>query len=161
VTPELQSSLLALYSELEQAVALAGPKCELSGRCCRFAEFGHTLFLSALEADLLVTSAPPPVRPLDAGATCPWQDEFGRCQAREARPLGCRVYFCDPAYEETGAQLSEMFISRLKRLAEDLSVPWDYRPLHEHLRSALAAGAIAFPEHGNGLASPSNPSLPP
>ena len=40
------------------------------------------------------------MRPLDQGATCPWQDSRGHCTAREARPLGCRVYYCDPAFEE-------------------------------------------------------------
>ena len=79
--------LLAIYGELDAAVAALGPVCLLSGRCCRFEEFGHTLFVSAPEAALLVADAPAPTRPLDAGATCPWQDQLGRCQARDARPL--------------------------------------------------------------------------
>ncbi len=30
---------------------------------------------------VLIADAPHPVRPLDQGATCPWQDGHGRCTA--------------------------------------------------------------------------------
>src|SRR5262249_44723991 len=79
-----REQLRALYAALDEAVAGFGPTCRLSGRCCRFAEYGHTLFLSAPEAELLLADAPPPARPLDDGATCPWQDTLGRCTARDA-----------------------------------------------------------------------------
>jgi hypothetical protein len=136
----VRGPLRALYAELDAEVAALGPACALSGRCCRFEAYGHTLFLSAAEAALLVADAPPPARPLDEGATCPWQDELGRCGAREARPLGCRVYFCDEAYQEPGRDLAERQTGRLKRLADDLGLPWDYAPLHRHLRRARDAG---------------------
>ena len=51
-----------------------GPVCELSGRCCRFHEYGHTLFLPLPEAAVLIADAPPPGRDLDDGDSCPWQD---------------------------------------------------------------------------------------
>ena len=98
-------------------MARLGPVCELSGRCCRFLEYGHTLFVSTAEVQFLLGSAPPPQRPLDQGATCPWQDSRGHCTAREARPLGCRIYYCDPAFQEESHRLSERFIDRLKRLS--------------------------------------------
>jgi hypothetical protein len=146
-----RDELFALYAELAASIEQAGPTCQLSGRCCRFAEFGHTLFLSAVEVALLLNEAPPPVRPLDADATCPWQDEHQRCTARDARPLGCRVYYCDPNYEpEIGPALTERFLGRLKRLTERHHLPWNYAPLHHHLRAAVEAGAIAFPESAAG-----------
>jgi hypothetical protein len=131
--PPYYEELRELYGQLDAAVADLAPVCQISGRCCRFREYGHTLFLSAPETDYLLNEAPEPVRPLDGGDTCPWQDSHGRCTAREARPLGCRVYFCDPAYEEAGRRLSELFIDRLKRLAERHGLPWNYAPLHRHL----------------------------
>ncbi|AGA27954.1 hypothetical protein [Singulisphaera acidiphila] len=131
-----RSALLALYVDLDAEVARRAPVCQLSGRCCRFKEYDHTLFLSAPELSVLLADAPAPSRPLDEGLTCPWQDAQGRCTAREARPLGCRVYFCDPNYEGQAAELSETFLARLKRLAEDFGLPWNYAPLHQHLRSA-------------------------
>lgn len=131
-----RSAIQAVYAELDAEVSALGPRCELSGRCCRFEEYGHTLFVSSPEAALLVSDAPEPVRPLDEGATCPWQDSRGLCTAREARPLGCRVYFCDPGYQEPGQALAEKAIGALKRQVEALGLPWDYAPLHSHLRAA-------------------------
>ncbi len=134
----VREPLRQIYEELDQAVALAGPVCQLSGRCCRFQEFGHTLFLSAMEAAVLVADAPPPSRPLDDGASCPWQDSKGHCTAREARPLGCRVYYCDSTYQEMAKELSEVYLGRLKRLAVERGIPWNYAPLHHHLRAPEA-----------------------
>ena len=50
--------VLDLYREVDREVAAAGPVCIASGRCCRFKEWGHVLYVSNLEADLLL-SAPP------------------------------------------------------------------------------------------------------
>lgn len=135
--------LEALYAQLEEEVARRAPVCRISGRCCRFREYGHTLFLSSPECDYLLSRAPEPVRPLDDGATCPWQDLHGRCHAREARPLGCRVYFCDPAFEPEAPGLSEAFILRLKRMTDQHGLDWSYAPLHHHLRARV--GSIRFP----------------
>lgn len=132
----VRGPLQALYADLDREIATLAPTCELSGRCCRFREYDHTLFLSAAEATLLLADAPDPARPLDEGETCPWQDARGRCTAREARPLGCRVYFCDPGYQGQAERLSETYLDRLKRLTDALVLPWDYAPLHRHLRRA-------------------------
>ena len=140
-----RDALRGLYQELDAEVAVIGPLCQLSGRCCRFTEYGHTLFVSAPEAALLVAEAPAPVRPLDDGATCPWQDVHGRCTARDARPLGCRVYFCDPSFELHAAELSERYIGRLKQLVDAHDLPWNYAPLHRHLRQAEYAGSFVGP----------------
>jgi hypothetical protein len=141
-----RAALHALYSALDDAVARLGPACALSGRCCRFAEYGHTLFVSAPEVDLLLDEAPPPSRPLDRGESCPWQDAAGRCTARGARPLGCRVYFCDPAYQPHAESLSEAFIGRLKRLVDAHGLSWNYAPLHRHLHQAESEGRFPPPE---------------
>jgi Fe-S-cluster containining protein len=136
----LRSALRVVYDELARDVADAGPVCELSGRCCRFQEYDHTLFLSGIEAEILLSDAPSPLRPLDDGLTCPWQDDRGRCTAREARPLGCRVYFCDPGYQERSYELSERHLGRLKAISGELGRPWEYAPLHHHLRAAVERG---------------------
>ncbi len=135
-----RTPLYALYAELDAAVDRLAPVCQISGRCCRFEEYGHTLFLSEPEALLLLAEAPPPLRPLDDGASCPWQNERGHCTAREARPIGCRVYFCDPAFQDHAPELTEVALGTLKRLVEALELPWNYAPLHQHLRRAEADG---------------------
>lgn len=142
---EARLPLRAVYGELDQAVAELAPVCQLSGRCCRFEEYGHTLFLSAAEAAVLIADAPPPARPFDQGETCPWQDRSGRCTARDARPLGCRVYFCDPRYDAQAPVLTERFLTRLKELADRRGWPWNYAPLHRHLAPAYASGSLVDP----------------
>ncbi len=115
-------------------MARLGPVCLASGRCCRFREYGHTLFLSQPEMDYLLAQAPAPARPLDDGETCPWQNATGHCTARQGRPLGCRIYHCDPAFQEVAPVLSEQFIGRLKTLVQRHALPWNYAPLHGHLQ---------------------------
>jgi hypothetical protein len=141
---ELPTELQALYRELDLAIARLSPVCVLSGRCCRFQEYGHTLFLSAVEAEFLVDRAPAARRPLDRGESCPWQDDRGHCTARDARPLGCRVYYCDPAYLPAATDLSEQFISRLKQLSVRHDRSWDYAPLHTHLGEARSSGRLSI-----------------
>jgi Fe-S-cluster containining protein len=128
---ELHRQVLALYEETDREVAAAGPVCIASGRCCRFKEYGHTLFLSNLEADVLLDNAPAFDRPVTEDY-CPFQ-KGNLCTAREPRPLACRVYFCDPSYQETGNKISEKYLHRLKELAELHGVDWEYAPLHRFL----------------------------
>jgi hypothetical protein len=126
---ELRLQVLQLYHEVDREVAAAGPVCIASGRCCRFKEYGHVLFLSHLEADVLLAGAPA----YDAGAVtpefCPFQ-QGNLCTAREPRPLGCRVYYCDPNYQETCTNITEKYLARLKQLADEHGVGWRYAPLH-------------------------------
>src|SRR5438270_10385495 len=131
LTPELRQRVMAIYAAADAAVAAAGPRCDASGRCCRFKEYGHTLFISQLEADVLLAAAPPFAGPVTPDR-CPFQVE-NLCTAREPRPLGCRVYFCDPAYQETGHRITERYLNKLKTLAEETGVEWRYAPLHQFL----------------------------
>jgi hypothetical protein len=151
--------LRELYEELDREVASLGPVCALSGRCCRFLEYGHTLFISFAEVRYLLELAPAPPSPLDQGATCPWQDSLGRCTARESRPLGCRIYHCDPAFEEELHRLSERFIDRLKALSTRHNIAWNYAPLHRHLHLERQHGRFPPVEGARGIENlASNPS---
>jgi len=127
----LRRKVLEIYREADAAVASAGPVCVASGRCCRFKEYGHVLYLSNLEAGVLLGSAPPYEQPV-SDEFCPFQQDR-LCTAREPRPLACRVHFCDPAYQETGNRITETFLARLKALATEHGVAWRYAPLHEFL----------------------------
>jgi Fe-S-cluster containining protein len=131
MSAELRDEVLNLYRAVDQEVAAAGPVCVASGRCCRFKEYGHTLFLTTLEADVLLAAAPPYERPVTA-EFCPFQ-KGNLCTAREPRPLGCRVYYCDPAYQETGNALTEKYLARLRELHERHGVAYRYAPLHHFL----------------------------
>jgi Fe-S-cluster containining protein len=127
----LRQRILALYRDVDHTVAAAGPVCVASGRCCRFKEYGHTLFISNLEAEVLLESAPPYDLPVSADF-CPFQKDK-LCTAREPRPLGCRIYYCDPTYQETCKQITEDALRRLKELASEFETEWRYAPLHHFL----------------------------
>jgi hypothetical protein len=137
MTPEHRQRVRAIYAAADAAVAAAGQRCDASGRCCRFKEYGHTLFVSQLEADLLLDAAPPFEGPV-TGEFCPFQVN-NLCTAREPRPLGCRVYFCDSSYQETGRQISETYLRQLKDLADELGVGWRYAPLQVFLNEHVAS----------------------
>jgi hypothetical protein len=137
MSQRLRLQVLEIYREVDREVAAAGPVCLASGRCCRFKEFGHVLYLSNLEADVLLAAAPPYEQPVTADY-CPFQ-KGNLCTAREPRPVGCRVYYCDPSYQETGNRITEKYLHRLKRLADANGVDYLYAPLHHFLNHPEAA----------------------
>jgi len=132
--PTIKAEILALYAEIDAAVAAAGPRCDSSGKCCHFREYGHVLYLTELEAQVLLESAPPYTQPIDSGG-CPFQIN-NLCTAREPRPLGCRIYFCDPTYQDTGNALMESALARLRTLSDTHGLEWRYAPLHVFLNEA-------------------------
>jgi hypothetical protein len=134
MTDQFCKEMAALYAAVDRDVAAAGPVCEASGRCCRFKEYGHVLYLSSLEAEVLLASAPAYSKPVSPDF-CPFQVD-NLCTAREPRPLGCRVYFCDPDYQETGNQITEKYLHQLKNLALEHGINWQYAPLHHFLNEA-------------------------
>ncbi len=137
MTATLTDSIRIIYAAADAAVAAAGPVCESSGRCCRFTEYGHTLFLSDIESEYLLATAPAYDRVTPDG--CPFQVD-GLCTARDERPLGCRVYFCDPKFQEEMPVIIESHLQQLKRLADETNRPWRYAPLHVFLQEALDDG---------------------
>jgi hypothetical protein len=130
-----RSQVLELYKDVDREVSAAGPVCVASGKCCRFTEYGHVLFLSNLEADVLLAAAPAYDKPVSADF-CPFQKE-NLCTAREPRPLGCRVYYCDTSYQETSREITEKYLLKLKQLAEASGVPWEYAPLRNFLNRGI------------------------
>lgn len=133
--------VLEIYAEADREVVEAGPVCVASGRCCRFKEWGHTLFLSNLEAEVLLAGAPQASAPVSHDL-CPYQKQ-NLCTAREPRPLGCRVYFCDPAYQTRAAEITEKYLRKLKELAQAYGLPWRYAPLHHFLHEATGESGRA------------------
>jgi hypothetical protein len=137
MSESLRRQVLELYHEVDRDVAAAGPVCVASGRCCRFKEHGHMLYISNLEAEVLLNAAPPYERPVSSDF-CPFQ-KANLCTAREPRPLGCRVYYCDPNYQETATHITETYLRKLKELADANGVPWLYAPLHAFLNDPSTA----------------------
>jgi hypothetical protein len=130
----LRRRVLEVYAEVDAAIAAAQPRCDASGRCCRFAEWGHTLFLSRFEAEILLETAPEFTQPVGA-SHCPFQ-VGNLCTARAERPLGCRIYFCDPAFQHPQQAITERALAQLKRIADEYGTGWHYAPLHHFLNRA-------------------------
>ena len=158
MTPDIRQKVLEVYAAADHAVQAAAPRCEASGRCCRFTEYGHTLFLSQFEAEILLETAPPYEIPVSRDG-CPFQVE-NLCTARQERPLGCRIYFCDPTYQETGNQITEEAIAKLKRIADDYDTGWRYAPLHIFLNEAQRPGMGAVDTINSAGSAGSRRSLP-
>jgi hypothetical protein len=68
-----------------------GASCEACGRCCRFEEFGHELWLTNVELDYLEArhGTGDTARP----GVCPYLDG-ALCSARAGRALACRTFHC-------------------------------------------------------------------
>jgi Fe-S-cluster containining protein len=138
MTSALRLAVLQMYAEVDREVAEAGPVCVSSGRCCRFKEYDHTLFVSSLEADVLLAAAPAYDPASVTADFCPFQ-QGNLCTAREPRPLACRVYYCDPSYVDACHAISEKYLRRLKGLADEHGVGWHYAPLHTFLKEGPPA----------------------
>lgn len=139
---EVRQAVWQLYDDLREQIRRRGPICDLSGRCCRFEEYDHRLYITTAELATFVHDLRlrpgsekllPPVLTWD-GTGCPYQQD-GLCGVHDIRPLGCRLFFCDPSAEQWMNDQYEQFHADLKRLHERLGVPY----LYMEWRQALEA----------------------
>jgi Fe-S-cluster containining protein len=160
------AGLQRLLRQADRAAREHRFKCRQCGECCRFAQFGHRLYVTAGELALMLKLAPDlapepigKIRSRRAGAQslgdrsairngsrakpaslCPHQDQ-ARCLARAGRALGCRLFFCDPAANEWFCDAYEGFHQRIKLLHAAHGLPYVYAELTAALAElASAAG---------------------
>jgi Fe-S-cluster containining protein len=128
-SPE-RRALLDLFAEAD---ALVGDiTCDASTDCCRFGVTGREPYVTAAEVaeiqDALkaqgqkTSSGSPKKRlamlPLSGERRCPMLSEEGRCTVYDARPLGCRTFFCKPALAKNDdAKLPH---AELRKVARDI-----------------------------------------
>src|SRR6476660_5398588 len=92
--PEMREAVERLYTDLAAEVELRRPVCIVSGRCCRFEEYGHRLFVTTMELAAFVHQVGPREITQWDGHGCPFQ--AGKlCGVHAIRPFGCRMFFCD------------------------------------------------------------------
>jgi Fe-S-cluster containining protein len=121
--PEVLVAIEAVYADIARAIAERRPVCEMSGRCCKFEEYGHRLYVSTLELAAFYAGAP---RASEwDGTGCPFQ-KGKLCTVHTIRPFGCRMYFCDPTAQDWQQGMYEQFHARLKDLHQELDVPYYY-----------------------------------
>ena len=125
---QARRALRELYARVEADLAARpGLACRRSGRCCRFEEAGHELYLTRLEFEEM--QARGGARRGGAGA-CPWLQD-GLCANREGRALACRTYFCSD--EALAAEVTEHWHGEIRRLHDRCGANYDYRSLADHL----------------------------
>jgi Fe-S-cluster containining protein len=127
--PEVREEIRALYADLQIEIDRRRPLCVMSGRCCRFDEYGHRLYvttaeLAAFMADLAELE-PVPAGSGGGSGGCPFQT--GKiCRVHLIRPMGCRLFFCDPTATQWQQAVYERFHARLKKLHQALAIPYSY-----------------------------------
>ncbi len=146
-----------LYRDLDAGIAAHAPTCWNKGECCRFGEYGHRLYVTTLEAayylavqpseqppaaaesaaSLPVLGSPPPT----SSDVCP-HAQGGRCHARAARPMGCRIFYCDPATQHWQGPMTEAYLARLRELHQALGVPYFYADWMKVLEALERSGNV-------------------
>jgi Fe-S-cluster containining protein len=135
---DVSADVAGLLAAADQAAARFDPVCRACGQCCRFGQFGHVLYLTSAELVHVVFSlrSDPAYQPIIARAAeavermltaefCPFQQE-GLCTLRTIRPLGCRLFFCQPGNEIWGVELLEFFHKQLKNICQMRCLPYAY-----------------------------------
>lgn len=141
---DVRQAVQDVYRDLAAEVEKRRPICIVSGRCCRFEEFGHRLYVTTLELAAFMhgfESSPRPSQLIESiekwdGAGCPFQ-VAKMCGVHSIRPFGCRVFFCDATSTQWQTDAYETFHARLKRLHESLEVPYFYVEWRQALRCVI------------------------
>jgi len=140
---DVLAAVAAVYDDVQRAINERRPICEMSGRCCKFEEYGHRLYVSTLELAAFVAGRE---RESDQRGTmnderqstssliihrsslptgCPFQ--VGKlCSVHTIRPFGCRMFFCDTTATDWQQAMYEQFHSRLKAMHDELGVDYFY-----------------------------------
>lgn len=139
--PDVHVAIRNFYLALQDQIELRRPVCATSGRCCRFDEFGHRLFVTTMELAMFIhgLERPVPARSFAGACGCPFQQNK-LCSVHATRPFGCRIFFCDETSTEWQRQQYEFFHAELKRLHERLRIPYFYVEWRQALQ------AVGIPE---------------
>jgi uncharacterized protein len=129
-----------IYAEAE--ASLPARNCLRTTRCCRFAETGREPYVTRAESDYLfafLRSTGRRLPPPRYDGACPFLDrDETTCTVYEARPLGCRTYFCREAGGAITARELKPSLDKLAALDETLGGDGP-RPLTRVLDDILKA----------------------
>jgi len=141
-TDELLAALADVYRDAD--ALFWGWSCPASTECCRFGLTGREPYVTSLELAALSRAVAarggarswkraPAVREDPARAStgrvalpvladerrCPMLAADGRCSVYEARPLGCRTFYCDRA--SAGGKVKQRDVNALVRRIQELA----------------------------------------
>jgi len=124
---EAFQDLEQVYDRLERELEGLSPQCRGDGDCCRFETSKLRLFATTLETAYLLYRSGEPEAPPSLKA-CPYQ-QGNRCLARQGRPLGCRIYFCDPGVEAALPAIYERYHQEITALHKRHGLGYTYEEL--------------------------------
>lgn len=136
---DLATEMAGFYDRLDRTIADRGPTCWNHGSCCKFGEFGHKLFVTTVELAYFVRGNRDDWRPPSAEDSCPFQFQ-GKCTAREHRPMGCRIFFCDPTAQHWQNDEYEKQLRTLKAISTTSGVDYRYIEWLHALRKVPLGG---------------------
>ena len=79
---------------------------------------------------------------------CPFQVD-GLCSVHALRPLGCRVFLCDPSARAWEGTLYEGYLQDLRALHDLHALPYEYMEWRAALRDAMTA--LQFGSEGRNV----------
>ncbi len=163
---QAQTALLQELDKVYRDVdaRLSSDTCPASTECCRFGITGREPYVTSIEITLVeravarrggARSLGRAPAPLEGGASsdrkdkrrltmvdleepCPLLDAHGRCSVYDARPFGCRTYYCDRATRSSdlGQRDINEFVRRIRDIAARHEVGGDQgKPLRRALTS--------------------------
>lgn len=153
---EIDTAISDIYESLDVEVEIKQPVCEQSGRCCRFDTYGHRLYVTGLEIARFLRHVPNEPKSSSTSITtghrlnvlsgnptqlngCVYQVE-GLCDVHAIRPLGCRIYFCQPGTEAWQQTVYERYMNELRALHEQYDLPYRYMEWRAGLWAAWESG---------------------
>lgn len=137
---DLAGRMAEFYTDVDKAIAAHGPVCRNRGRCCEFDGYGHKLYVTTVELVYFVRGSRRQWRQPADGRSCPYQIDR-RCIAREHRPLGCRIFFCDPDARAWQGPEYERRLGELKRIGVEFGIEYRYVDWLSALEAVAPAGA--------------------
>lgn len=142
VCSEVKDFFLQARATIDKRVQEERPLCLASGACCNFEKHGHLLYVSGLEAAFTVLRLEAlhgievrakEIAQAKARGDCPYLTH-GFCGAHQERPLGCRIYYCDPRATHWQSDLYESTHKGVQDLHATLDIPYRYLEWREALR---------------------------
>ncbi len=133
---DVRAAIAGVHDEIGRAIAAQTPRCDMSGRCCKFEEYGHRLYVTGLEAALTLVDAGAIVG-TNPDASQRSAHDFAQepgclfqignaCGVHAHRPAGCRVYFCDPLWAPVMNDVAERAVERVRAIHYEFGIPYRY-----------------------------------
>lgn len=121
-----EAQMAEFYKRVDEEIASHSPICRNRGLCCKFAAYGHRLYVTEPERTYFARGLTGQWRPVSPDQSdCPYHIN-GVCTARTHRPLGCRVFFCDEAAQEWQGPVYERFLAELKQIGQTHGLAYAY-----------------------------------